>query len=182
MHSQPSLSVLLKTNDIRWNAKEFSEETDGCWPLKAAPSYLRSLLSHSSIRSIKLHCWSLKTEVVFVRGEVQNTWLRTRDWSGNLRLSHLPGCELHRLQETESGVNSQGGANWEIDYRSKTRNLWIQVFASFYGYLFRMGRSLPHREGDCQNNGKKSFWRTSYPDMVCLPCFGLTMNQHSSLR
>jgi hypothetical protein len=31
-------------------------------------------------------------------------------------------------------------------YRNKTRDIWIYVFASFYRYLFRMGRRLPTKK------------------------------------
>jgi hypothetical protein len=53
----PAISEYISEDKIRQNDKEFIEEMDGCWPLKAAPSYLRSLLSNSSTRFIKLHTW-----------------------------------------------------------------------------------------------------------------------------
>jgi hypothetical protein len=54
--------------DIRQNAKKFTEEMDGCQSLKAALSYL----SNSSIKFIKLHICSPKTEGTATRGNVQN--------------------------------------------------------------------------------------------------------------
>jgi hypothetical protein len=53
--SGQSQSMLLKTNKIRPNARESTEEMDDFILLKAVQSYLRSLLGNSSIKSIRTH-------------------------------------------------------------------------------------------------------------------------------
>lgn len=128
--SQPSLNILMKTNDIKHTVKEFTEGTDSCWPLKPAPSYLRSLLSNSSIRLIKVQIWSLKTEGIAVRGKVKIIWHRTPGWWSNLRLCQLPDCELLRPQSSSCPRNQNQGsvARGYLGnrlYINKTRNIWM---------------------------------------------------------
>ena len=107
-----------KTNNIGWNAKEFTEEANGCWPLQAAPSYLRSLLSNPSIRFIK-------TEGIAVSSKVQ-----IFDF-GHLIDQVISGCTT--CQAVNSSGPSQGATPG-----TRIRGQWIitDIKPGPYGYKY----------------------------------------------
>jgi hypothetical protein len=52
--SQPYLNIPVKTNDIRQNSKEFTEETEGCRPLKeVAKELIRQIRQASHLATEK---------------------------------------------------------------------------------------------------------------------------------